>query len=195
MVIMAHWQRKRKVSWCVFVCVRMHVCACGWLCVCVCVFYVGHPTMSNGPSLCAASCAELLPAVTLTHTNKCKHAAGEIFFFGVSLSLIPSTMQRPEHLLLSLFSNLKVAQWSSSMAPHCSALLSLSYSFFFFRFRPLSSSSSFNSLVQVVLDFFPSPTAPLPFFLTFFLLFLYIFIYLFLIILWWDFKVQLRRHT
>lgn len=62
MVIMAHWQQKGKFHGC----------------VCVCVFYVGHPTMSNGPSLCAASCTELLPAVTLSHTNKRMHTAGEI---------------------------------------------------------------------------------------------------------------------
>lgn len=134
MVIMAHWRPKRKVSWRAFVCVRMCVSARGD-CVCVCVFYVGHPTMSNGPSLCAASCAELLPAVTLSHTNKRMHAAGEdffFFFFWVSLTLIPSTMHRPEHLLLSLFSNLKVVQWSSSVAPLHTALLSPLAFFFFF---------------------------------------------------------------
>lgn len=46
--------------------------------------------MSNGPLLCAASCTELLPAVTLTYTNKRIHTVGVIF--GVSLTLIPSTI-------------------------------------------------------------------------------------------------------
>lgn len=104
MVIMAHWQQKGKFHGVCF-CARMHACVRERMRVCV--FYVGHPTMSNGPSLCAASCTELLPAVTLTHTNKRMHAAGEIF--GVSLTLIPSTIHKPEHLLL-LFSKLKVAQ-------------------------------------------------------------------------------------
>lgn len=63
----------------VCICVRPHACERARVTVCVCVFYVGHPTMSNGPSLCAASCAELLPAVTLTHTNKRMHTAGEVF--------------------------------------------------------------------------------------------------------------------
>lgn len=74
MVIMAHWPQKEK----------FHAC------VCMCVFYVGHPTMSNDPLLRAASCAELFPAVTLIHTNKRIHTAGEIS--GCPSPLIPSTI-------------------------------------------------------------------------------------------------------
>lgn len=59
MVIMAHWPQKEN----------FHACASLCMCVRLCIFYVGHPTMSNGPLLRAASWAELLPAVTLTHTQ------------------------------------------------------------------------------------------------------------------------------
>lgn len=91
MVIMAHWLQKGKFHGC----------------VCVCVFYVGHPTMSNGPLLCAASCAELLPAVTLTHTQTNAYTQ-QGRFWGVPH---PNTLHNtpPLHLLL-LFSKLKVDQ-------------------------------------------------------------------------------------
>lgn len=115
---------KRKVSW-----------------LCVCVFYVGHPTMSNGPLLCAASFAELLPAVTLTHTQTNAYTQRGRFW-GVPH---PNTLHNtpPLHLLL-LFSKLKVDQWSASLP-----LLSISQSFnlspfLFLWFFALSSTSFFS---------------------------------------------------
>lgn len=61
------------------------------LCVCARIFYVGHPTMSNGPLLRAASCVELLPAVTLTHTQTNVRAQWGRFL-GSPFALIPSTI-------------------------------------------------------------------------------------------------------